>query len=227
MQMVDVHGATAVDAYDVVIMGAGYAGLMAAFRLAGKSPTLRIALVSESEHFFERVRLQECITNPPEGRLSPLAALVAGTNVTFIGGRIEALDPGAGIVRVKCGADKRMLGFAHAIYALGSRIEQDSVSGVAEHAYRLDRGDDARGVTGLRAALRERARDGFRVVIVGGANTATEVAGETERGAFLTCGSAAGVVALGWGLVLSTPATDDLVAAIRLSSVRQRYAAPC
>ena len=44
--------------YDVVILGAGYAGLMAALRLGQKRRGLRIALVSIRDQFVERVRLQ-------------------------------------------------------------------------------------------------------------------------------------------------------------------------
>jgi NADH:ubiquinone reductase (H+-translocating) len=178
--MAQVIGNPSVNAYDVVILGAGYAGLMAALRLAGKGRALRVALVSESEHFFERVRLQECIDHPPATRLPALADLVAGTNISFITGRVVGLDAATRIVRVnRCGGT-RELGFAHAIYALGSRVEQDSVPGIAEHAYRLDRGDDPRGVAALRAELRKKAGRRLSVVIVGGANTATEVAGEIK-----------------------------------------------
>src|ERR1700680_2071124 len=43
-------------AYDVVILGAGYAGLMSALRLCQKRQQLRIALVNRSDQFLERVR---------------------------------------------------------------------------------------------------------------------------------------------------------------------------
>jgi len=49
------------DPYDVVILGAGYAGLMAAMRLSRRKWLLRVAVVSASDQFLERVRLQETI----------------------------------------------------------------------------------------------------------------------------------------------------------------------
>ena len=47
--------------YDVVILGAGYAGLMAALRLGLPKGRSRIALVSFRPDFLERVRLQEVL----------------------------------------------------------------------------------------------------------------------------------------------------------------------
>ncbi|MEX0697904.1 MAG: hypothetical protein WD099_10200 [Dongiaceae bacterium] len=45
------------DEFDVVVLGAGYAGLMRAVRLAGRTRRgLRIALVNERAEFVERLR---------------------------------------------------------------------------------------------------------------------------------------------------------------------------
>jgi len=53
----------------VVVLGAGYAGLMAAIRLAGKTKKrpAKIILVNASDHFVERPRLHGMATgNAPQ-----------------------------------------------------------------------------------------------------------------------------------------------------------------
>ena len=47
--------------YFIVILGAGYAGLLGALRLRRMKETFRIALINASDQFLERVRLQESI----------------------------------------------------------------------------------------------------------------------------------------------------------------------
>ena len=166
--------------YDVVILGAGYAGLMAALGLAGRNSLSRVALVSESDAFVERIRLQEAIAGLVAPRLPPLSALFAKSKVTFLRGRVRALDPVNRRVDVDADGDTIEIGFTRCIYALGSLIDAATVRGVAEHAYRLDRGDGARSVAALRARLAASAGQAVRVTVVGGANTATEAAGEIK-----------------------------------------------
>lgn len=167
-------------AYEVVILGAGYAGLMAALGLAGRNRLSRIALVSEHDQFIERIRLQEGVTGPVAARLPPLQRLLADTKVTFIRGRVKALDAANRRVQIDVDGDAHEIGFDRCIYALGSHIDQASVRGVAEHAHRLDPGDGARSVAGLRSRLAASAGRAVRVIVVGGANTATEAAGEIK-----------------------------------------------
>lgn len=66
------------EVYDVVVLGAGYAGMMAALRVGRRRLGLRVALVNSDEQFVERVRLQESMVAPVKlgGRLfiEPISA---------------------------------------------------------------------------------------------------------------------------------------------------------
>ena len=74
--------------YDVVVLGAGYAGLMAALRMARRKSDLRIALVSARDQFVERVRLQEGIVAVVPARIPSVAVFLRDNPVEFICGTI-------------------------------------------------------------------------------------------------------------------------------------------
>lgn len=166
--------------YDVVILGAGYAGLMAALRLGQKRRGLRIALVSIRDQFLERVRLQEAIVAAVAPRIASISAFVAGTNIEFICGSVTSLDADQRRIRVATDTQEREIAFDQAIYALGSNIDVDDVPGAAEHAYRLEAGDGPHSAAALRSSLQQNADRPVRVITVGGSETAVEVAGEIK-----------------------------------------------
>ena len=167
-------------AYDVVILGAGYAGLMAALRLDRKKQTLRIALINGSDRFLERVRLQESIVAEVAARIPSISAFLTGTNIEFFCGRVTSLDADKRCVQIASGAEQHQIMFDEAICAFGSDVDVDGVPGAAEHAYRLEAAEGPRSPSALRARLQENGDRPMRVITVGGAETSVEVAGEIK-----------------------------------------------
>ncbi len=154
----------------VVIVGAGYAGLLCAFRLKRRAGSrCEVTVVDRSEHFVERVRLHEYVT----GARAPLHALgpwLESKQIRWVRGALEGLDLSRSCVTV----DGRALPFDRLVLALGSKAS-DRLPGSREWAYSFDRAD----------ALRDKLRsmgDG-RVAVIGAGLTGLEAATEI-RSAF-------------------------------------------
>jgi NADH dehydrogenase len=162
----------------VIVIGAGYAGLLATVRLAGRTRGLpvKITLVNNSEVFVERVRLHQYAANQCTKR-RPIVDSLRGTGVHFLCGRVTALRPAEREVVVETDSGPERLPYDKLIYALGSTIDCDSVPGVRANAYRLIPAGPL-SADALRVTLPQVAQHRRRLIVVGGGPTGIEAAAE-------------------------------------------------
>ncbi|MER7799990.1 FAD-dependent oxidoreductase [Streptomyces parvulus] len=162
----------------IVVLGAGYAGAVAAGRLAKRlrREDVSITLVNAEPDFVERVRMHQLAVGQ-ELRPRPLAAMFADTGVEVRLARVTAVDVDRGTVAVTDANDPGRTGeleYDTLVYALGSAWNPQDVPGAAEHAHEI---------AGRPGALRLRERlagldAGAPVVVVGGGLTGLEAATE-------------------------------------------------
>ncbi|ADG77039.1 FAD-dependent pyridine nucleotide-disulfide oxidoreductase OS=Tsukamurella paurometabola (strain ATCC 8368 / DSM / CCUG 35730 / CIP 100753 / JCM 10117 /KCTC 9821 / NBRC 16120 / NCIMB 702349 / NCTC 13040) OX=521096 GN=Tpau_0398 PE=3 SV=1 [Tsukamurella paurometabola] len=145
----------------VVVIGAGYAGTIAANRLMKKAGGADVTVVNPRGEFVERVRLHEYIagsgsaTTPLADMLNPAIRLVVGS--------VETIGDGSVTL-----ADGTVLPFDHLVYAAGGAITAPAGT-VAVGGFE----SAGRARTAL-AAL----PDGALVTVVGGGLTGIETAAE-------------------------------------------------
>jgi NADH dehydrogenase len=161
----------------IVVIGAGYAGLLATVRLADKTrhQHVSITLVNASDHFVERLRLHQFAAN---GTLKPrpIADALRGTGVQFVQGLVTGINPAAHTITVQTDTESQQLSYDKLLYALGSTIDRDSIPGIRDHAYTLTPTGD-HSAAGLREVL-PTLPAGARLVVCGGGATGIEAAAE-------------------------------------------------
>jgi NADH dehydrogenase len=161
----------------VVVIGGGYAGVMAANRVAASrgSAGLEVILVTEADAFVERIRLHEHASGAASSATVPFASLLHPA----VRVRVRAVDRIVAAEQVLALADGSRIPYGLLVYAAGSRG-------------RVPEGDGVHGIADLRAATRSRTAlealaPGAVVAVVGGGPTAIEAASEiAERHPSLT-----------------------------------------
>ncbi|HEV2853497.1 MAG TPA: FAD-dependent oxidoreductase [Thermoanaerobaculia bacterium] len=158
--------------HKILILGGGYAGLMAAARVARSGAD--VTLIDARPSFFQRIRFHEMLVGRTPKTLDYAPAL-ARRGVRFVQARAEILEPGRQrvVARSTDGASIE-LGYDTLIVALGSTTAP-SVPGAAEHAIRLD---DPAAIREAAARVRILAASGGRVLVAGGGLTGIETATE-------------------------------------------------
>ncbi|MGA5043905.1 NAD(P)/FAD-dependent oxidoreductase [Streptomyces arboris] len=159
----------------VIVIGAGYAGAIAAGRLARRlrREDVAITLVNAEPDFVERVRMHQLAVGQ-ELRPRPFSEMFAGTGVRLRLARVTAVDADRRTVSITDGNTTEELAYDTLVYALGSTWNTHDVPGTAEHAH---------DIAGRPGALRLREHlaalaAGQPVVVVGGGLTGLEAATE-------------------------------------------------
>lgn len=162
----------------ILVIGAGYAGLLFTMRLAGKVARqhVHLALVNESDTFTERPRLHQFATNQVVQWRS-LPRMLRQTQVQFIQGRVRSIDPAHHEIVVVDQQQTHHLEYDYLVYALGSMTDRQAVPGVAEYAYTLVVSGPL-SAAALRETLPSIEARGGQIVVCGGGATGIETAAE-------------------------------------------------
>lgn len=156
----------------VLVLGGGYAGMLAAARVA-RHGRARVTLIDRRPRFVQRIRLHEALAGADVPGLDYAPAL-ARRGVDFLQAQVCGVDPARQEVAIAGPGGERRLGYDYLIVCLGSATAADA-PGVAAHATRLN---DPAAVARASGALRALAARGGRALVVGGGLTAIESAAE-------------------------------------------------
>ncbi|MCB0950042.1 MAG: FAD-dependent oxidoreductase [Mycobacterium sp.] len=169
----------------VVVIGGGYAGVLAANRLR-LNANIDITVVNPRPSFVERIRLHQLVTGSDDAVVD--YATVLGQGITLTVDHVDKIDAATRQVELASGDS---LGYDYLIYAVGSTGSTATVPGADEFAYPIAEYEHA---SRLRAAVQAAAAEA-PICVVGagptGLETAAELAEEGRR-VTLICGSVLG-----------------------------------
>ena len=172
-------------AIDVLIVGGGYAGVMAANHLR-LNDDVTVTLINPRPEFVERIRLHQLITGSDDAVVAYPDVLAA--DVRLLVDTAERIDASTRTVTLASGDT---VGFDYLVYAVGSTGATVDVPGAGRFAYALAELEHA---LPLRAALAE-AHPRAPVTVVGAGPTGIETAAELAeegRAVTLVCGAVLG-----------------------------------
>lgn len=157
--------------HKIVIIGGGYAGLIAALRLAGKaSKNADITLINAREGFVQRIRNHQ-VAAQQDVRQYSIPKLLGKRPVHFVQGWVTAIDLAQRALTVDSG---ETIVYDKLVYALGSVAAKPDIPGVREHTYGVGNIDEAEALAAHMASLSA----GAEAVVIGGGLTGIETATE-------------------------------------------------
>ncbi|MFG2977216.1 NAD(P)/FAD-dependent oxidoreductase [Streptomyces sp. NPDC048331] len=170
---------------DVVVIGGGYAGVMAANRLTQRDG-VTVTLINPRANFVERIRLHQLAAGTDDAVVEYREVLAEG--VRLVVDTVTRIDASERSVALGSGA---RIGYDYLVYAVGSGSAELLVPGAAEFAYPITTLEETQR---LRPVL-EAAAPTAAVTVVGAGPTGIETAAEfAEQGRRVTlvCGGVLG-----------------------------------
>jgi NADH:ubiquinone reductase (H+-translocating) len=151
----------------IVILGAGYAGLLSALRLQPqiKQGKARVTLVNGSDTFTERIRNHQ-VASGQTIKQHNISDFIRGTGIEFVQDMVRHINSQEQLITL----DDYVLDYDILIVALGSVVNRDAIEGVRDHTYTLDK------ISSIQ--LQKRLENGGRLLIIGGGLTGIEAATE-------------------------------------------------
>lgn len=172
----------------ILIVGAGFAGVWGALGAARvldgagvTSGDVEITLISPKPELQIRPRLYE---SEPQRMAAPLLPLLDAVGVKFLEGSVDEISVREKTVSVACAnGQRRLLAYDRLLLTSGSRLGKPPVPGLAEHAFSVDRIEDAVALDDHFAALAKLPESPARntVAVVGCGFTGIEVATELPK----------------------------------------------
>ncbi|HEY8984395.1 MAG TPA: FAD-dependent oxidoreductase [Streptomyces sp.] len=211
---------------EVVVVGGGYAGVMAANRLTQRADVV-VTLINPRPEFVERIRLHQLVSGTHAAVVEYRKVL--NERVRLVVDTVTEIDAPARTLKTTNGT----VSYDYLVYAVGSASASQPVPGAREFAHPLATLENART---LRAALD--ADPGATVTVVGGGASGVETAAElAEQGRKVTliCGGALNpympakgrkvvarrLAALGVTVVEGAQATEVTENSVRLADGRE------
>ena len=133
----------------IVVLGAGFAGLIAAVGAARKLAELNIgsgdiAVTVVNRDPWHAIRVRNYETDLSSLRV-PLEDVLGPIGVDLVIGEVTGIDSGQRAVTLKQDAGVQTLGYDRLVFALGSELVRPPIPGLAEYGFDIDTYERRRG----------------------------------------------------------------------------------
>ncbi|KRM96136.1 pyridine nucleotide-disulfide family oxidoreductase [Liquorilactobacillus aquaticus DSM 21051] len=168
---------------EIVILGAGYAGLKALRRLQANKGDFHITLVDRNKYHYEATDLHEVAAGTqPKGKITFPIADVVKASTTFEQAEVKLIDRTKQKVQLTNG---KSLAYDYLIVSLGFRSESFGIAGVAENALEMVDVVSAENVyqhimQQMKDYTKTKNQDDLKIVVCGAGFTGIELLGALE-----------------------------------------------